>query len=175
MEVSASGSTATTTARQLTGPRLIGAHAALGMIVSGDPISAKKAEALGLVDRVVGEDRLAEEAMTFAREIVSQGPRRTGERAISAAPAVFEHFVVDMGRKIQGLDAPAACIEAIKAATEVPLADGLALERALFAKLLDGVQSKALRHLFFAERAAGKIDGVPKDTALRPIARGSFR
>jgi 3-hydroxyacyl-CoA dehydrogenase len=152
-------------------PRLIGAHAAVGMIVSGDPISSKKAEALGLVDRVVSEDRLAEEAMTFAREIASQGPRRTGERAITAAPAAFEHFVVDMGRKIQGLDAPAACIEAIKAATEVPLADGLALERALFEKLLDGVQSKALRHLFFAERAAAKIDGLPKDIALRPITR----
>jgi 3-hydroxyacyl-CoA dehydrogenase len=152
-------------------PRLVGAQAALGMIVGGDPVSAKKAEALGLIDRVVCEDQLAEQTITFAREIASQGPRRTGERGITAGPEVFERFVADMGRKIQDLDAPAACIEAIKAATEVPLADGLALERALFAKLLNGAQSKALRHLFFAERAAAKIDGLPKEIALRPIAR----
>jgi 3-hydroxyacyl-CoA dehydrogenase len=151
-------------------PRLIGAEAALGMIVSGDPVSSKKAEALGLVDRVVGEDRLAAEAITFAREIASQGPRRTGERSITAAPELFKRFASDNARTIKGLDAPAACIEAVKAATEVPLADGLALERALFAKLLDGAQSKALRHLFFAERAAAKINGLPKDIALRSIA-----
>jgi 3-hydroxyacyl-CoA dehydrogenase len=152
-------------------PRLIGAQAALGMIVSGDPVSSRKAQELGLVDRVVGEDRLVEEAIAFAREIASQVPRRTGELAITPAPEVFERFVADMGRKIQGLDAPAACIEAIRAATELPLADGLALERALFPKLLDGAQSKALRHLFFAERTAAKIEGLPKGIALRPIAR----
>jgi len=95
--------------------------------------------------------------MTFAREIASQGPRRTGERAIAAAPAVFEHFVVDTGRKIQGLDAPAACVEAIKAATEVPLADGLALERALFVKLLDGVQSRRFATSFLPSAPPEKL------------------
>jgi 3-hydroxyacyl-CoA dehydrogenase len=152
-------------------PRLIGAPAALDMIVSGEPVSSKKAEALGLVDRVVDENQLAQEAIAFAREIAAQRPRRTGERSVLAVPDEFERFIADNARKIRGRDAPAACIEAIKAATEVPLADGLALERSLFTKLLDGAQSHALRHLFFAERAAAKIDGIAKDILLRPTTR----
>jgi 3-hydroxyacyl-CoA dehydrogenase len=59
----------------------------------------------------------------------------------------------------------------VKAACELPLAAGLTLERALFMKLLGGTQSQALRHIFFAERAAARIDGLPKGTAQRKLTR----
>jgi 3-hydroxyacyl-CoA dehydrogenase len=150
-------------------PRLIGAEAALGIIVSGDPVSAKTAAAIGLVDRVVEEDALAEAAIAYAREV--SGPRRTGDMVATAEPGLFERFAADNARKIKGLDAPAACIAAIRAATELPLAEGLAKERELFMRLLGGTQSAALRHIFFAERMAAKIDGMPKSIGLRPIAR----
>ena len=49
-------------------PRLVGVPAALAMIVSGDPVTAEQAQASGLVDRIVPEDRLTEDAVAFARE-----------------------------------------------------------------------------------------------------------
>ncbi len=148
-------------------PRMIGAQAALEMIVSGEPVSAARAAELGLVDKVAEEGALAAEAIAFAREVT--GVRRTGDRAVPKDAGLFERFAAENARKIKGMDAPAACIEAIKAATELPLRKGLALERDLFEKLLRGEQSQGLRHIFFAERAAAKVQGLPKGTELRTI------
>ncbi len=149
-------------------PRLVGVPEALAMIVSGDPVPADKALAIGLVDRLVGEDRLTEEAVAFAREIaIARGPSRTSERSVDASPAIFETFLAGQGSKLRGRDAPAACIEAVRVSA-LPFRDGLARERALFVQLASGRQSMALRHVFFAERAASKIEGMP--AGIEPIA-----
>lgn len=151
-------------------PRLVGVETALGMIVSGTPIAASKAGQAGLVDKLAESDEsLAAEAIAYARTLTA--PRRTGDRSVSVDPAVFEQFAAQNARKIKGLDAPQACIAAVKAATELPLDQGQEKERALFQQLVAGEQSKALRHVFFAERAAAKIDGLPKDIQLRPITK----
>lgn len=150
-------------------PRLIGAEAALNVIVSGTPVSAAKMAESGLIDKLTDDDALAAEAIAFARTV--DGPRRTGERSVSADAGLFERFAAENARKIKGLDAPQACIEAVKAAVELPIHEGQAKERALFFQLVTGDQSRALRHAFFAERAAAKIDGLPKDVALRSIAK----
>ncbi len=151
-------------------PRLVGVETALGMIVSGTPIAASKAAQAGLVDKLAESDEsLAAEAIAYARTLTT--PRRTGDRSVSADPAVFEQFSAQNARKIKGLDAPQACIAAVKAATELPLDQGQEKERALFQQLVAGEQSKALRHVFFAERATAKIDGLPKDIQLRPITK----
>lgn len=151
-------------------PRLVGVERALEMTVFGKPIAASSAAEFGLIDELAANDAsLAGDAITFARDVVEA--RRTGERAISAEPAVFERFAEANARKLAGLDAPAACIEAIRLATQLPLAQGQAAERDLFSRLIDGDQSQALRHIFFAERAAAKIEGVAPDLPVRPIAR----
>lgn len=150
-------------------PRLIGAEAALGMIVSGDPMTAKKAKPLGLVDALADEDALMEDAIAFAR--TKSAVRRTGDRNVAADAAVFAAFAANNQRAIGRLEAPLACIEAVKAATELPLDAGQKKERELFAGLMSGSQSKALRHAFFAERAAAKIDNLPADTRPRTVNR----
>ncbi len=151
-------------------PRLVGAEAALDMIVSGNPILAGKALDTGLVDQLAAADStLADEAITYARTL--DGPRRTADRRVATDPDVFERFAAGNARKIKDLEAPIACIEAVRASTILPLDQGQEKERALFARLLAGDQSKALRHVFFAERAAAKIEGIPRDTRPRPIAR----
>ncbi len=153
-------------------PRLVGATAALAMIVSGDPVSAEQALASGLVGRIVPEDELTAAAVAFAREVaILQGPRRTAARSVEAPSGVFETFIAAQGSKLRGRDAPAACIEAVRAATERPFREGLAFERELFVKLAQGRQSLALRHVFFAERAAAKIDGLPPGVEPLPVAR----
>jgi len=150
-------------------PRLIGTEHALRMIVSGNPIPAKEAKTLGLVDRLVDAPSLAAEAIEYARS--RDAVRRTGDMTAQADSHIFERFARENARLFKDLEAPRACAEAIEAATRLPLAEGLAQERDLFASLVAGPQSKALRHIFFAERAAPRIDGVPADTALRPIKR----
>ena len=150
-------------------PRLIGVEAALGIIVSGNPVSARKALDMGLVDKLVDEEKLAEEAIAFAR--AQDTVRPTGELSVSADESVFERFAEANKRAIGRLDAPVGCMEAVKAATQLPLEDGLKRERALFEGLMNGDQSKALRHAFFAERAAAKIDDLPSDTQPRGVNR----
>src|SRR3546814_12958849 len=143
------------------------------MIASGSPISAAKAAEMGLVDKLVDESHLAAEAIAFARTF--DALRRTGDNSVSVDSAVFEAFATENARKIRGLEAPKACIEAVKAATELPIDQGQPKESALFAKLVAGAQSEALRHVFLAERAPAKIAGLPPDIPLRPTGEGGGR
>jgi len=153
-------------------PRVVGVEAALPMIVSGDPISAKQAQAIGLIDRIVGEDSLEADAIAFAREIAAKGNHPvSSKRTAKAEPGMFDHFRKENARRLKGYEAPEACIQAVEAATTLPYEQGVAKERELFARLLTGTQSQALRHIFFAERAASKIDDIPKDTPLIPIRK----
>lgn len=156
-------------------PRLVGAEAALPMVAVGDPISAKKAQAIGLVDEIVGEDSLEADAIAFARSKIGQPVPRASEGKANEDgirnPDIFDQFRAKNGRKMRGFDAPNAAIEAVKAAGELSYADGVKKERELFTKLMTGTQSAAMRHYFFAERAANKIDDVPADTQLIPINR----
>ncbi len=150
-------------------PRLVGAEQALAMITSGDPISGDKALKLGLVDKLAPEGTLVADAIAYARTL--SAVRRARELPIAKDPGLFERFLVANGRKFKGLEAPMGCVEAVRAATELPFAEGMAKERALFAKLVTGGQSAALRHAFFAERTAAKIDGLPKDVQPRAIRK----
>ena len=82
---------------------------------------------------------------------------------------MFDRFRQENARRLKGFEAPEACIQAVQAAVDLPFAEGLKKERELFFKLVTGTQSAALRHNFFAERAAAKIDDIPADTKLIPI------
>lgn len=158
-------------------PRVVGVAEALSMIVKGDPVPAAKGETMGLIDKLVGEDSLETDAVAFAKEVASKPEHpKSSERSDKIAdavkdPSVFSTFMEKNGRKMRGFDAPLACIEAVKGAVELPYAEGVKKERELFMGLMNGSQSKALRHVFFAERAAAKIDDVPKDTPLIPIKK----
>ena len=153
-------------------PRVVGIKNALDMVVLGNPIPAKAAAEMGLVDKVVGEDSLEADAIAFAREIAGTRPiPRVRDRTVEADPAAVEAFRKAHGRKLRGFDAPEACIACVVAAGEKPFDDGIAFEREQFMTLMNGVQSAAQRHLFFAERQAAKIDGVDPATPLRPIKR----
>lgn len=156
-------------------PRVVGAEAALPMVVIGNPIPAKKAQAIGLVDAIVGEDSLAEDAIAFAREQIGKPVPRSSEGTANRDgvenPAIFDEFRAKHGRKLRGFDAPAAAIEAVKAAGEMSYEDGVKKERELFMGLMGGTQSAAMRHYFFAERAANKIEGIARDIELLPIKK----
>ena len=156
-------------------PRLVGAEAALPLVAIGNPISAKKAKEIGLLDELVGEGSLAADAIAFAKSKIGQPVPRSSEGDANQDgiknPDIFDEFRAKNGRKMRGFDAPNAAIEAVKAAGELSYAEGVKKERELFMKLMTGTQSKAMRHYFFAERAANKVDDIPADTPLIDIKK----
>ncbi|TSE08236.1 3-hydroxyacyl-CoA dehydrogenase [Mesorhizobium intechi] len=154
-------------------PRLVGAVKALRMIVSGTPVGANEAHEAGLVDAVFEGDPTTH-AVNFAREIARKGgpftPVRDRNDSLGETDlAAFDAEAADLARKARGLEAPVACAQAVRNAVTRPFDEALAAERALFMKLVASDQSRAQRHLFFAEREAAKLPG--KDTPKRRIAR----
>ncbi|GGJ61633.1 3-hydroxyacyl-CoA dehydrogenase [Sphingopyxis bauzanensis] len=152
-------------------PRVVGVEAAATMTSTGDPLPAAKAKELGLVDELAGEDSLAADAIAFARAKIADGPRPTRERPVFGDIAVIEQLKTANAKRWRGFEAPYANLACVEAATRLPFDEGLAFEREQFMKLMFGSQSAAQRHIFFAERQAAKIDGLPKDTQLRDIKK----
>jgi 3-hydroxyacyl-CoA dehydrogenase len=135
----------------------------------GEPLPAAKAEAIGLVDRLASESSLAADAIDYARALVALGPRPTRARPVTGDVSVIEQLKAANGKKWKGFDAPYANLACVEAATRLPFEEGMQFERAEFLKLMGGSQSAAQRHMFFAERQAAKIDGLPKDLPLRDV------
>ena len=158
-------------------PRAVGVEKALQMVTSGVPVSASEALEAGLVDRVVDGD-LRQGALDFARQKITEGGelkriRDNDEKLLSARenPGIFDQFRKAIARKTRGFLAPEYNIRCIEAAVNQPFDEGMKTESKLFMELMTGPQSAAQQYFFFAERQAGKIPDVPKDTAEIPIAR----
>ena len=152
-------------------PRLIGAKAALDMIVGGNPVKAKDAFKVGIVDEVVGGD-LLEGALAYARKLVAENAplRKIRDLDVKKEDAdLFTNYEKSIARKQRGFKAPFHCIKAVQAAVELPFDEGMKRERELFAELLVSPESRAQRHVFFAEREVAKVPGLPKDTAKRDV------
>lgn len=152
-------------------PRVVGVEVAADMCSSGVPLSAAKAKEAGLVDALAGEDSLAADAIDYARDRIAAGPRPTREREVFGDVAAIERLKTANERRWKGFEAPYANLACVEAATHLPFDEGLIFEREQFTKLMFGSQSAAQRHIFFAERQAAKIDGLPKDLPLRQIQK----
>ena len=160
-------------------PRLVGPEKALRMIVTGDPIGAAEAAADGVVDEIVEGDLMAA-ATAFARRVVSEGRplQKARDRddklaATRADPKNFDETATALTRRLRGREAPAACVEAVRNAFTLPFDEGLRRESELFQKLVAGDQSKAQRHVFFAEREAARVPNMPASIEPRPIGRAA--
>ena len=156
-------------------PRLCGASTALRMCTDGKPISARQALEEGAIDRIVEGD-LTEAACTFARERAAErAVRRTRECSeaiadVAAGIAVCEAARVALGARREHNSAAHAAVDAIEAGLRHGFDAGAQRERELFAGCVTSTESKALRHLFFAERDATKAPGITPDTPSRAIA-----
>ncbi|BFM05940.1 3-hydroxyacyl-CoA dehydrogenase NAD-binding domain-containing protein [Halioxenophilus aromaticivorans] len=158
-------------------PRLAGIANALQMIVSGTPVSAQQAQQLGFVDLVVkeGEDVITA-ATNYAEQLLAQQAPALNCADMpvdreSLPSDYFAEFRKSIERKTRGFYAPERCIQAVEAACVLPLVDGLKKEGELFLECINTPQARAQQHLFFAERAAGKVPGVAKDTQARPVKK----
>jgi 3-hydroxyacyl-CoA dehydrogenase len=158
-------------------PRVVGAAQAVLMMTTGNPVPAEKALSLGLVDEIVQGD-LLEGALAFAKKLIEQkkGPKRIRDMTVKVdgdAKSFFEKARADVGRAARGFPAPLEIVACVEAAATKPFDEGRKFERERFAFLVEGNESKALRHMFFAERQTSKIPDVPEDTPIRPIKSAS--
>jgi 3-hydroxyacyl-CoA dehydrogenase len=149
-------------------PRLVGPLVALDLVTSGRHVPADEAMALGLVDEVATDVRRT--AITHAGQLAAAGHLpRVADRAIPAFDrAAFEAAVAEVHRRARGALAPVRAADAVTFALTSALPDGLARETVLFRELLAGPQSRALRHLFRAERIAAR---PPEGVAPWPVRR----
>lgn len=159
-------------------PRLVGPLAALEMIFSGAPVSAEKAVELGLADRLSAGD-LVDEAVAFVMELirkkgyVPRPVRSRDERLVAAREDLssFENLAARILAKTKGLQAQAACVQAVRNAFTLPFEEAAIKERQTFLDLAAGSESKALRHLFFAEREAAKVPGIGREVQPRQVSK----
>ena len=154
-------------------PRVIGVAGALNVILSGEPIPAAMFAKSPLIDRTADGDVLAA-AVALAAEVGAKpGPHpRVRDRKVREPnlEALLQFARNTARAAFAKFPAPLNCIDAVAAsAKSKSFNEGLAEERRLFSQLMTGSESAALRHIFFAERAAAKIDGLPADTKLRDI------
>jgi 3-hydroxyacyl-CoA dehydrogenase len=160
-------------------PRLAGVAKAAEMCAGGEPVRAADALAAGILDKLIDGDLLTG-AVAFAREVAARGgpPRKTrdltaklGDAAANAPVLAFVREQVK--KKARGMIAPFKAVEAIEAAVTLPFDEGIRREAELFRECLFSDQSKALIHVFFAEREVAKVPGIAKDTPRLPIKKAA--
>jgi 3-hydroxyacyl-CoA dehydrogenase len=154
-------------------PRLIGAGAALDLMTSGNPVDAAQAANLGLIDHIVDGD-LGDAALAWCGELAAKDVqrRRTSELAVESVPdGMLDAYRATLARRARGQIAPQKIVDCVEASLTLPFTEGLRIERENFIECLQSPQSAALRHMFFAEREAARVQGLSKDMPLRDVNR----
>jgi 3-hydroxyacyl-CoA dehydrogenase len=161
-------------------PRALGVETALNMIISGEPVKSELLASVPgqkLFDSIIGDDLLAG-AIAFAETKAAE--HQAGQplplvRDIKASHPNADAYFQFARNMVKGMaknfPAPVKCVDAVEAALKRKIDDGLVYEREIFLALMLTPESRALRHAFFAERAASKIPDVPEDTPTRPVEK----
>ena len=151
-------------------PRVVGTQKALEMMLSGNPVKAEEAEQIGLINELIDGDLLTG-AVAFARAHVDTTPLpRVSEKAAEgSSPELFAAARDGIKKTHKGQYSPGLIVDLAEMATQKPFAEGYVEEGRLFMQAKDSPQSRGLRHTFFAEREAGKIAGLDKNTPQTEI------
>jgi 3-hydroxyacyl-CoA dehydrogenase len=157
-------------------PRLGGVELALQMVTDGRPVPATRAMAAGLLDHIVDGD-LQAGAIRFAAQKAAGGDRRKARDVpyddIAAGLDACARTRAALPATARGLQAPFLAVDAVEAGLRSGFDAGSVAERELFARAVVSTESKALRHLFFAEREAARIPDVPRDTPVVEIRKAA--
>ena len=154
-------------------PRVVGLETALNMIVSGASVAAGKLAATDLFDAVV-ETGVVDAAVDLLKAKIAAGgahPRVRDRKVVhDDAQGLIAWARMGVEAASRNYPAPVRCVDAVAASLK-PFEQGMAIEREGFTVLVNSPESKALRHAFFGERAASKIDDIGPDVQPRPIRK----
>ena len=157
-------------------PRLIGAKAALDMIVTGRHVPAPEAKKLGIIDELLPENAdLRESAVAYGTRIMGARPLpRVRDRAVKLAdPGIFDAMRKSIARRARNQKAPYHCIDAVEASCTMPFDDGCRREAELFKELENSDEARALRYAFFIEREVSRLPDIPANTPAREFANAA--
>ncbi len=154
-------------------PRVIPMAEAVTLMTSGNPMPAEKGKALGAIDEIV-QGELLDGALGYAKKLVTEGKGARRIRDMKAKldgepKKFFDGVRAEVAKASKGYPAPLEIVACAEAAVSLPFDQGIAAERKGFEKLVETSESKALRHMFFAERQTSKIPGVPEETKARDV------
>ncbi len=159
-------------------PRVLGVETALNLITSGETVKSEllaAAPGQKLFNKLVPADAdLLASALAYAGEIAAIRPLPVVSELKVEHPnadAFFQFARNTVGAMSRNYPAPLQCVEAVAQSVSKPFAEGMKAERTIFTALMQTDESRALRHLFMAERAASKIPDVPSDTPVREIKK----
>jgi len=151
-------------------PRLVGVEAALDLILNGRRVGAAEGVPMGLIDEAAPAHTVLERAIAFADKVSRRTARKTRDIAIRPpAPDLLARIEADLKKTAKGRKAPQAALDCVKRAISLPFDEALRLERDTFLELLASEESRALRHVFRAEREAHKAGELKKGTTMRAI------
>jgi 3-hydroxyacyl-CoA dehydrogenase len=156
-------------------PRIIPMAEAVRLMTTGAMLPVEKAKEYGLIDEIIQGD-LLDGAVSFVKTKIGKPLPRIRDRKaqLEGDPgAFFARAREQVAKESKGYPAPLEIVGCAEAAATKPFDEGRKDERARFNKLVVGDESKALRHMFFAERQTGKIPDVPEDTPVRPIRKAA--
>lgn len=151
-------------------PRLIGMAAALETIAEGKSLSAEKALELGLLDEIAAGD-LIEAACAVATTLASTKdlPRASNRPFPPFGEVAQAEARKALAKKFRGREAPQRAVELFGMAAVTPFAEAVPLEHEACRALVASPQSRALRHVFSAERAVSRPAAIPAGIAPRPV------
>ena len=154
-------------------PRALGVERALDMIINAKTVTSDSVAGTLLVDAIIKGD-LVEGAVEFARKLPAGNAALRKLRDITPSIENATTFFAEQRQRAakswRGYPGPAKCIDAIEASLHMPMDEGVRFERSLFDQLLEGSESKALRHAFFGERTVAKIPGIAEDAGTRDVS-----
>ena len=148
-------------------PRLVGSVAAAGMMLDGEPIDSERALELGLIDVILESSDVTSEGLAYVRRLMAAGagPRRLSDAPAPEAPpeALMGQHRHALAKRWRGLMSPRLILDCVEAASTLSFEEGVALSRRMFEECRQSASSRALRHLFFAERAVGRSDAPHRE------------
>jgi len=165
-------------------PRLVGLEAALGIILAGKSVNAKKAHKMGLVDQLVHPNLLMDQALAWAQEVISSGGKKPRTRYFRARTFKDQFLESPLGRVIVFKQARAGVLKATKGHYPAPLkaleviqktyamsnlSRALEIEREAFCELGISEISKNLIHVFFLTEMVKKAAGVSEEARPRVV------
>ncbi|MBA0777468.1 hypothetical protein Gotri_005483 [Gossypium trilobum] len=155
-------------------PRLVGVSKAIEMMLFSKPIMSEEGKLLGLIDEIATSEELVRVSRLHALEI-SDGRKpwvrslhRTDKiGSLSEAQQLLRTAREQAKRTAPNMPQHLACLDAVEEGLLHGGYKGLLKEAAVSKELVQSNTTKALTHLFFAQRATAKVPNIT-DVGLKP-------